>query len=206
MNAKIESAVAARSFPATPLAAWVLPASGLRRVAAGAGLAVLFAALTVVGANVVIPIQPVPITLQTLFVLLAGASVGRGWGSLSQVLYVGLGVAGLPLFAGGAGGLAVLTGPSGGYLLSFLVAPWVVGAMLARSNRVGWQVLSFLAGKIVILALGVAHLTLFYTHDLGQSLAVGVLPFLPGAVFKIAAAVSIHRSSQALFRHYGAGR
>jgi biotin transporter BioY len=52
----------------------------------------------------------------------------------------------------------------------------------------------------------VAHLTLFYTHDLGQSLAVGVLPFLPGAVFKIAAAVSIHRSSQALFRHYGAGR
>jgi biotin transport system substrate-specific component len=204
MNAKTDStAVAARPFPATPLAAWVLPASGLRRALVGVALSTLFAGLTAVGANIVIPIEPVPITMQTLFVLLAGAAIGRGWGSLSQALYVGLGVLGLPLFAGGAHGFAALAGPTGGYLISFLVAPWVVSSLLRRSDRIGWQVLSFLAGKVVILGLGLAHLTLFYTHDPARALAVGVLPFLPGAVFKIAAAVSIHRSSQALARHYG---
>jgi biotin transport system substrate-specific component len=189
------------SFPTAPAAAWV-PASGVRRIAAGLALSVAFAALTVVGANMVIPIQPVPITMQTLFVLLAGASIGASWGSISQWLYVGLGVVGLPVFAGGASGAGILAGPTGGYLISFLVAPWVIGTLLKRSDRIGWQILSFTAGKLVILTLGVAHLTLFYTHDIGQSLAVGVVPFLPGAVFKIAAAVSIHRSSQALVRHY----
>jgi len=202
MNAKTDSTVAARAFPVTPLAAWVLPASGLRRALVGVGLSLGFAALTVLGANIEIRIEPVPITLQTLFVLLAGGAIGRGWGCLSQLLYVGLGVAGLPVFAGGASGFAVLAGPTGGYLISFLVAPFVIGTMLRRSNRIGWQVLSFVTGKVVILALGVAHLTIFYTHDLGQALAVGVLPFLPGAVFKVAAAVSIHRSSQALVRHH----
>jgi len=200
MNLKTDSTV--RPFPTAPAAAGVLSVSAARRVAAGLGLALLFTSLTVLGANVVIPIEPVPVTLQTLFVLLAGAAIGRGRGTLSQAFYVGLGAIGLPLFAGGATGLAVLTGPSGGYLVSFLVAPFVVGTMLRRSDRIGWQVLSFLAGKIVILAMGIAHLTLFYTHDLGRSLAVGLVPFLPGAVFKITAAVSIHRSSQALLRHY----
>ena len=176
-----------------------------RRVAIGVGLSVLFTGLTVLGANIFIPIVPVPITLQTLFVLLAGASIGRGWGSLSQVLYVGLGALGLPFFAGGASGALILAGPTGGYLISFLVAPIVVAALLRRSSRLGWQIASFGVGTAVIFILGVTHLTLFYTHDIGQALAVGLVPFLPGAVFKIVAAVSIHRSSQALVTHWRRG-
>ena len=204
MNLKPGSTAAARPFPTTPIAAWVLPDSGVRRIASGVGLALGFAALTVLGANIVIPHEPVPYTLQTLFVLLAGASIGRAWGSLSQIFYVGLGAAGLPLFAGGAGGLVLLAGPTGGYLISFLFTPLVVGAMLRRSDRIAWQVLSFAAGTIVMLAVGVAHLAVFYTHDLGRALAVGALPFLAGDAIKIAAVVSIHRSSQALVRHYRA--
>lgn len=200
-NASTNSATASRPFPLTPAAAW-LPATGARRIAAGMGLAVAFAALTALGANIVIPIEPVPITMQTLFVMLAGASIGAGWGSLSQLIYVGLGVAGLPLFATGVTGPAVVAGPSGGYLISFLFTPLLVGWMLRKSNSIGWQVATFIAAQIFILVLGVTHLTLFYTHDLSKSIAVGVLPFLPGDVFKIAAAVSIHRSSQALVRHY----
>ena len=200
MSARTETTAIQTRF-ATPAAA-CRPASGARRVAAGLALSAAFAALTVVGANIVIPLEPVPITMQTLFVLLAGASIGAGWGTMSQWMYVGLGALGLPMFAGGASGAAVLAGPTGGYLLSFLVAPWVIGTMLRRSDRPGWQVLSFVTGKLVILAMGVIHLTLFYTHDLGRSFAVGVVPFLPGAVFKVAAAVSIHRSSQALVRRY----
>ncbi len=172
------------------------------RIALGVGLAILFAGLTTVGAFIEIPIQPVPITMQTLFVMLAGASIGRGWGSLSQWLYVGLGVAGVPVFAGGATGAGILTGPTGGYLLAFLVAPWIIGTLLRRSDGLAWQAFAFTVGNVVILAMGVTHLTLFYTHDLGQALVVGALPFLPGAAFKIVAALSIHRSSTALIRHY----
>ncbi len=177
-------------------------ASRSSRIALGVALAVAFAGLTALGANIVIPIQPVPITMQTLFVLLAGASIGRGWGSMSQWLYVGLGAAGLPLFAGGASGIGILGGPTGGYLIAFLITPWVVGTLLRRSERLWWQAFSFLVGKLVILSIGVAHLTVFYTHDLGQSITVGVLPFLPGAVFKIVAALSVYRSSSALVRYY----
>jgi biotin transport system substrate-specific component len=172
------------------------------RIALGVALATAFAGLTALGAQIVIPIQPVPVTLQTLFVMLAGASIGRGWGSLSQWMYVGLGVAGLPLFAGGASGLAILSGPTGGYLIAFLIAPWVIGTLLRRSERLAWQAFAFLTGNILILAIGVLHLTLFYTHDLRQSIVAGVLPFLPGAAFKIVAALSIYRSSSALVRHY----
>jgi biotin transporter BioY len=82
----------------------------------------------------------------------------------------------------------------------------VVGTLLRRSDRLAWQAFAFIVGKLVILTLGVAHLTLFYTHDLGRSIAVGVLPFLPGAVFKIVAALSIYRSSTALIRHYRSRR
>src|SRR5262249_26800149 len=124
-TAPTNSAVS-RPFPLTPLATW-LPAAGARRIAAGLGLAVAFARLTALGANLVIPIDPVPITMQTLFVLLAGASIGAGWGVLSQWIYVALGVLGLPIFATGLSGAGVLAGPSGGYLISFLVTPWLVG-------------------------------------------------------------------------------
>lgn len=172
------------------------------RIALGVALALVFAGLTTVGAYIEIPLKPVPITMQTLFVMLAGASIGRGWGSLSQWLYVGLGAVGLPLFAGGASGWAILGGPTGGYLIAFLIAPWVVGTMLRRSESWSWQLFSFAVGNVLILAFGVLHLTLFYTHDVLQALTVGALPFLPGAVFKIAAALSIHRSSTALVRHY----
>jgi biotin transport system substrate-specific component len=201
MNAPTNTAATKSAFPISPAATRV-PASRARRIAAGLALSAAFAGLTVVGANIVIPIQPVPVTMQTLFVLLAGASIGAGWGSISQWIYVGLGALGLPVFAGGASGAAILAGPTGGYLVSFLIAPWVIGALLRRSDRIGWQLFSFAVGKVVILAVGVTHLTLFYTHDLGQSLAVGVVPFLPGAAIKIVAALSIHRSSQALVRHY----
>jgi hypothetical protein len=73
---------------------------------------VVFAGLTIVGANVYIPLMPVPVTLQTLFVLLAGAAIGGRYGTLSQILYVGMGAAGVPVFAGHLGGLSVFADAS----------------------------------------------------------------------------------------------
>lgn len=169
-----------------------------RALAGKLGLCVGFAALTFAGANVVIPLQPVPVTLQTLFVLLAGALAGRGWGSASQTLYVGAGALGLPVYAGGLSGWAIVAGPTGGYLAGFVVAPFVVGALIHRHPSVLWQGAVFLLGTAVVFALGLAHLALFYTHGLGAALAVGLFPFLPGAAFKVVAATSIYRSYRAL--------
>jgi biotin transport system substrate-specific component len=158
----------------------------------------VFAGLTFVGANIVIPLLPVPITLQTLFVLLAGAAIGGRYGALGQAAYMGAGVVGLPVFAGGLGGPAVLGGPTGGYLLSFLVVPLVVGALVKRSRSLPWLLFSFTVGTVIIFAFGVTHLAAWYTGDASEALRVGLLPFLPGAVFKILAATSIARTYWAL--------
>ncbi len=162
--------------------------------------AVLFAGLTFVGASIRIPLQPVPITLQTLFVLLAGAIIGPRAGSLGQGLYVGVGALGLPVFAGSVGGWAVVAGPTGGYLLGFLVAPLLVGSLIGRRDSLWWQPLVFWLGSLTILGLGILHLTVFYTHDLMQSLNVGYYPFVAGDLLKILAATSIYSSYKALRR------
>jgi biotin transport system substrate-specific component len=169
-------------------------------VAVGVLGAILFAGLTVVGAHIRIPLQPVPITLQTLFVLLSGAVLGGRFGLLSQSLYLGLGAVGVPVFAGSLAGLGVLAGPTGGYMLGFVAAPLFVGALIGRKPQFWWSFLVFSFGGSIILSLGVLHLTLFYTHDLADSLRVGLLPFVPGDLLKAFAAVSIYRSYRGLRR------
>ncbi len=169
-----------------------------RTVVTGLIGAAVFAGLTFVGANIVIPLVPVPITLQALFVLLAGAAIGGRYGSLGQAAYVGMGITGFPVFAGGLGGLAVLGGPTGGYLMSFLVVPFVVATLVRRSRRVPWLLFSYTVGTFVIFALGVTHLAAWYTGDVSEAVRLGLLPFLPGAVIKIAAATSISRAYWAL--------
>ena len=160
-----------------------------------------FAGLTFVGANIYIPLEPVPVTLQTLFVMLSGAIIGRSWGGLSQGLYVAAGASGLPLFAGGAAGLAVVIGPTGGYLSAFVLTPLLIGFLIQRRPDLWWQAVVFSIATAFIFALGVAHLTLFYTHDLLMAMRLGLFPFIPGAIVKIVAAVSIYRSFSALARY-----
>lgn len=169
-----------------------------RRIAVGMLGALLFAGLTFVGARIHIPLQPVPITLQTLFVVLGGAILGTRFGALGQGFYIGVGALGVPVFAESVAGFGVLAGPTGGYLLGFLVAPAFVGYSIRRHSAFWWQFVVFFFGSLIILSLGVLHLTLFYTHDLLQSLRVGYLPFVPGDLLKILAAVSIYRSYRAL--------
>lgn len=174
-----------------------------RRILFGILGALIFAGLTFVGANIRIPLQPVPVTLQTLFVVLSGAVLGGRFGLTGQALYVGCGAVGLPIFAGSAAGVVVLAGPTGGYLIGFLVAPVIVGWAIRRRNALSWHLMVFFLGSLVILALGVLHLTVFYTHDLMQSLKVGYLPFIPGDLLKILAATSIYRSYRGLRKTIG---
>ena len=160
-----------------------------------------FAVLTFIGADIRIPLYPVPITLQTLFVLLSGAVLGSRAGTLSQSIYLTMGAFGIPLFAGTAAGVAVFSGPTGGYLLGFLPAAFVVGLLIRKNTNFVWQLSVFALGSLLILGLGVIHLSLVLTHDIRSALAVGFFPFLLGDAVKILVATSIYRSFSSLRRH-----
>ena len=154
----------------------------------------LFTALIAAGAFVTIPLGPVPFTLQTLFVLLAGLVLGPRLGALSVVAYVVLGLV-APVYAGGTSGLGVLFGPTGGYLLGFVLGALVAGAV-GRSRDAGTPrlVVGGLAGLLPIYALGATWLAIsLHATDLRLVLVGGVLQFLPFDIIKaVVAGVLAH--------------
>lgn len=135
-------------------------------------------------AQIELPMWPVPVTGQTFGVLLVAALLGRR-GALSVVAYISQGALGLPVFAGGAAGIGQLLGPTGGYLVGFVAAAYVVGWLCERGwdRHVGTAVLAMFIGNLTIYLCGTAWLANFV--GLEQVLAVGVLPFIPGDVLKI---------------------
>jgi len=158
-------------------------------------LASLMAALTAVGAYVHIPIGPVPIALTTLFALLSGLLLGSRWGLTSMGLYVLVGLMGMPVFAGGKGGFAHLFGPTGGYLLGFLLAAWVTGFISEHFRRnLFWEIISVVAGSIAIYSLGVPWLKMVTKMTWPRSLIVGLVPFLAGDAVKASAAIVLARA------------
>jgi biotin transport system substrate-specific component len=165
----------------------------------------LFGALTAVGAYISVPMFPVPLTLQSLFAILAGLLLGGPVAALSQIVYVLLGVIGLPVFAGGKAGLGVLLGPTGGYLLGFILGAYVIGVLAHDRNNRGmfWSVLAIIAGHIVIYGLGVLQLSLIAHLSVAKAVAVGVIPFLPGDVLKSAAAVLVASRLAKQWRFFG---
>ena len=161
----------------------------------------LFAALTAAGAYLAIPIGPVPIVLQNMFVFLAGLILGPRWGVASVGVYLLAGACGLPVFAGGLGGIGRLVGPTGGYLLGYLPVVFIIGLISKRSRgRVWFDVLAMICGTIVLYACGVTWLKILTHMTWSKSLAVGMYPFLLGDALKIAAAAAIARALRPIVR------
>lgn len=161
---------------------------------------VLFAALTAVGAAVAFPLpfSPVPVTLQTLVVILAGAALGPVWGPASQLMYLAAGAAGLPVFAGGLAGPGVLFGPTGGYLAGFVVAAWTAGLFTRAGASWPRLLLGLLAAHAVVFVFGVSHLLLFVGRSWSAAITAGFLPFVPGMIAKTAVAMGLLRSRRPL--------
>jgi biotin transport system substrate-specific component len=136
-------------------------------------------------AAVNLPFSPVPITSQTLAVLLAGAVLGSRRGLLSAIAYIGYGVMGLPVFAGGAAGIAHLIGPTGGYLLGFVLAAYITGFLSEK----GWgryfvsTFLAMLLGNIALYIFGLGWLAIYIGAD--NVLTMGLYPFIPGDLLKL---------------------
>jgi len=155
----------------------------------------LLAALTAVGAYIAIPIGPVPIVLQSLFILLSGLLLGSTWGVAGVGIYLLAGAFGLPVFAGGAGGIGRILGPTGGYLLGFLPAVYVIGLISEQKKKSTLiDITAMLCGTIIIYTCGVSWLKVLTGMDLKKAVAVGMIPFLIGDALKIAAAVFIAKS------------
>jgi biotin transport system substrate-specific component len=166
-------------------------------------LVLLGALATALLARMEIPLEPVPITGQTLGVLLTGALLGSRRGAASLGAYLLLGAAGLPMWAGGSAGMARLLGPTGGYLLGFVPAAWCVGWLSERGwdRRVWSTVLAMALGTAVIHLCGVLWLSQFVGWP--RVFHVGVLPFLPGDAMKIVLAALALPSGWALARLHG---
>jgi biotin transport system substrate-specific component len=163
-------------------------------------LTALFSALIIVGAYIRIPLPPVPITLQTLFVLLAGFLGGSKLALASTAIYLLLGMVGLPVFTSG-GGLGILLGPTGGFLFGLLPAALlagIAGNLKEKSERPKRYlllcILGGLAATLVVYLVGVPFLK--YTRSLSwqTALKVGMLPFLIGDLLKVAAATHLAKT------------
>lgn len=167
-----ERTLAARLLPATRVAP-------LAAILAGSGLIALAAQV-----RIPLPFSPVPVTGQTFAVLLVAAALGRA-GTASVLAYLAEGALGLPVFAGGASGNATLAGPTGGYLVGFVLAAVIVGALAERGwdRRLPTALAAMLLGEVAIYACGLAWLARFALSV--PLLDAGLLPFLPGDAYKL---------------------
>ena len=166
----------------------ILPRSSIATAASVIGFAFVTAAL----AQWQIPLgfTPVPITGQTLGVVLAGATLGSRNGAASMGLYWILGAIGLPFYSGGEGGWEAATGSTAGYLVGFVVAAWLVGKLAEhrQDRKVLTAIPAILARSVVIYMFGVAWLMSSLDVDLAQGLAWGFTPFVIGDLLKVAVA------------------
>jgi biotin transport system substrate-specific component len=155
----------------------------------------LFAALTAAGAWIAIPLPYVPVTLQTLFTMLSGALLGPYFGALAMIVYVLLGLIGLPVFAQGQSGFGALVGPAGGYLVGFIVGAVVIGLLVRSKKKPGflWLCLAMAIGELIVYAFGVAQLAIVASMPLDKAIYLGALLFVPGDILKIAVAALIAR-------------
>ncbi len=167
-----------------------MPENGLKKMV----FASLCAALTAAGAFIAIPIGPVPIVLQNFFVLLTGLLLGSRWGAAGVGVYLAAGALGLPVFAQGTGGIGRFLGPTGGYLVGYLPAVFVIGAITERRpGRMAVDIFAGICGSLVIYAFGIAWLSWITRMGLEKALAVGFLPFIIGDALKIVAAAAAAR-------------
>ena len=174
------------TLPRLPLIELIWPERTLVRnvlLVFGTSLLLAFSAQIVLP----LPFSPVPVTAQTLIVLLAGAVLGSRLGTLSVLVYLTEGIVGFPFFAKGGAGLAYLRGVTGGYLIGFVVAALVVGFLVER----GWgrtfrrAVLAMVVGNMVLYCFGVPWLKNVLNISLGKALAIGFCLFIPGDLYKL---------------------
>jgi biotin transport system substrate-specific component len=181
---------------------WRCEASVARKVLLAVGMAAVVGLAAQI--RLPLPFTPVPVTAQTLAVLMAGVLLGRNWGGISLAIYVGLGAAGLPWFNGWSGGIGHIAGPTGGYIIGFIMAAVFMGHFTDKYVRArsfaSMLGLMAVANFALIYLPGLAQLSLWLNLIKGQAvawsqvLAMGLIPFIAGDIIKVGFAALIARS------------
>ena len=184
-SSSVPQPVVVRHFPLAAVL-WPDRADGFSAVARAVILVALGTALLALSAKINLPLPYVPMTLQTLVVLMIGAAYGWRLGSATVIAYLAEGAIGLPVFAGPVGGLAPLLGPTAGYLAGFVAAAFITGWLSER----GWDrsvprlFVAMGLGHIVILAAGFAWLAFGMKFGVEKAWLVGIVPFVAASVIK----------------------
>jgi biotin transport system substrate-specific component len=177
------------------------PARGAGRLMRAAVLALLGSALLTLSAKVQVPFYPVPMTMQTLVVLLIGMAFGARLGAATLALYLAEGAVGLPVFAGTPEkgiGLAYMLGPTGGYLVGFVLAAAIAGWIVERRRDAAGLALAVVGGSIAVYVPGVLWLASLV--GFGNALEYGLLPFLGGDLLKAGLAFALALCGAAVVR------
>lgn len=185
-----------------------LPSTGIRRLAVDATLVATGALLVAVAAQIEVPLWPVPVTGQTLAVLIVGTALGPWRGAASLLTYALVGLAGLPVFAGFSGGLAAIGKPSFGFVLGFILAALVAGWFARRTwdRKPALAFLGFIGASIVPFLVGVPYMAFILNSvlglgfDLAAIIAAGVTPFIIGGLAKAAIAAAVIPGAWAIVR------
>jgi biotin transport system substrate-specific component len=150
----------------------------------------MFAALTAVLSQIIVPLlfSPVPINLATLSVFMAGGLLGASKGGMSQLIYVLLGAVGAPVFAGLHGGFGVIIGPTGGYIVGYVIAAILIGLIkdkIKLPKKIYSYVIAMIIGLIAIYTIGTAWFMFVTGRQIVESLIMCVITFIPGDILKI---------------------
>ncbi len=164
-------------------------------------LTAAFTALIIVGSYIAIPVGAVPVTLQTLFVLLAGLLGGRKIAVPAVALYLVLGAVGLPVFSGGGGGFAHFSGPTGGFLIGLLLMAFISGSASDKVYAVSEErdklstgglialIGGAVSGTVIIYLTGIPYLKMVLDVTMGKAVSIGLVPFIAGDLLKLVVAV-----------------
>ena len=165
------------TYPSKNIAiAWVEKGSIARNLFLSLGFAIVTALSAQV--RIVIPMSPVPITGQTFVVLLSGLILGSTFGAISMLMYLFIGMSGLPFSSAGVAGLAILKSPTIGYIIGFFLASYVIGTFATKPR------LAIVIGSMTIYIAGVFGLMIILNTSLSNAIAIGVVPFLIGDAIK----------------------
>jgi biotin transport system substrate-specific component len=189
--------------PHFPLAELLWPdrVDGFSGVLRAVVLIALGTALLTLSAKVNLPLPYVPMTLQTLVVLMIGAAYGAWLGAATVMAYLAEGAIGLPVFAGPVGGLAPLVGPTAGYLAGFVAAAAVTGWLSERGwdRSVPWLFLAMGIGHIIILAAGFSWLAFGMKLGVEKAWLVGIAPFIAASLIKNALGAALVPAIRRIF-------
>lgn len=151
----------------------------------------LFSAVIAIMAMISLPLQPIPLNMALLGVLLAGGILGKKYGTISVLVYILLGLCGLPVFSGFRGGVGVIAGPTGGYIASYLIIAFLTGLVYEKTRKIKFAVPVMLISVLLCYAVGTAWYCYIMKSDVMSALALCVLPFIPSDIIKIVIALIV---------------